>query len=74
MMHCIIDSLNGNLSAKIFWNVNSPPSPNARDVKRSLHGPVTLEWINMYPGTIQRRYEPRNNMGEVSRLLQTAIQ
>ena len=45
----IIDSLNGNSSARIFWNVNSLPLLNARSVRRSLHGPVTLEWINMYP-------------------------
>ena len=50
MMHYTIDSLNGNSSARIFWNVNSLPSLNAQSVKRSLHGQVTLEWINMYPG------------------------
>ena len=50
MMHYIIDSLNGNSSARIFWNVNLLPSPNDKSVKRSLHGLAILEWINMYPG------------------------
>ena len=49
MMHYITDSSSGNSNVRIFYNVNSLPSLNARSVRRSLHGLVTLEWINMYP-------------------------
>ena len=50
MMHYIIDTSNGNANERIFWNVNSLPSLSAKSVRKSLHGLVTLEWINMYPG------------------------
>ena len=42
MMHYIIDSLNGNSNARIFWNVKLLPSPNAKSVRRSLCGLVTF--------------------------------
>ena len=49
MMCYTTDSSSGNSNARIFWNVNSLPSLNARSVRRLLHGPVALEWIKMYP-------------------------
>ena len=54
MVHYIIDSSNGNSNARIFWNVNSLPSLNAKSVRRLSHGLVTLKWINMYPGGYPR--------------------
>ena len=43
-----LDSSKGNSNVRIFWNVNLLPSLNAKSVRRLLHGPATLEWINMY--------------------------
>ena len=62
-MHYIIDSLNGNSSVRIFWNVNMLPSPNAKNVRRSLHfhqgNKSGKEWYNAVQALVNLvRYPP----------------